>query len=57
MRLKMKVAIVVPYLYDGGAERVAGLWASGLADDNAYEVHLITMGVGGCIYIQSIPQK
>lgn len=36
-----KVLIIVPYLYDGGAERVASLWANYLAEDDNYEVHLL----------------
>ena len=36
-----KVLIIVPYLYDGGAERVASLWANYLAEDDNFEVHLL----------------
>ena len=41
-RMKKKIMIVVPYLYDGGAERVASIWASELARDGHYDVHLLT---------------
>lgn len=38
----MKIGIIVPYLYDGGAERVASIWCNILSEFLKYDTTLIT---------------